>query len=144
MLVRSKTLQFETRSNYQRKRGFQSWLFERQPFVAFLITLRSKKGRALQTLTLYASWPCYKAVPHHLRLIEDVFGWHCSGLRIPTFTSENYSHENFDAIPIQRRISASIPIKMLWINLPKFASKEKAIPLFRLFLFQISITQLVD
>ena len=29
------------------------------------------------------------------------------------YFSENYTYENFDAIRIQRRISASFPVKML-------------------------------
>ena len=43
-----------------------------------------------------------------------------------TFTSKNYTWENFDAIRIQRRISASFPVKISWIYLPKFTSKEKS------------------
>ena len=42
-----------------------------------------------------------------------------------TFTSKNYTDKNFDAIRIQRRISASFLIKMSWTYVPKFTSKEK-------------------
>ena len=49
--------------------------------------------------------------------------WPYSGIRIRTSTSKNYTYENFDAIRIQRKISASFPVKMLY---SKFISKEKS------------------
>ena len=39
---------------------------------------------------------------------------------------KNYTYENFDAIRIQKRISASFPVKILEAYLSKFTSKEKS------------------
>ena len=58
--------------------------------------------------------------------ITHAFDWPYSGIRIRTFTSKNYSYENVDAIRIQRRFSASFPVKTLKITVPKFSTKEKS------------------
>ena len=54
---------------------------------------------------------------------------HYACVRLTLFRTEdfkNYSYENFDAIRIQRRFSASFPVKTLQITVPKFGTKEKS------------------
>ena len=46
------------------------------------------------------------------------------------FTFKNRIYNIFYALGIQMRISASFPVKLLTINLPKFTSKEKFGPYF--------------
>ena len=71
-------------------------------------------------MLLVVKWSCEN-------MIKGASDWPYSGMRIWTFTSKKYTYENFIAIRIQRRISASSPIKVLWIYPPKFASKENMV-----------------
>ena len=48
------------------------------------------------------------------------------GIKVRTFTSKDYTYENFFVIRTQSRISTSFTVKILKIYLTKFISKEKS------------------
>ena len=58
-----------------------------------------------------------------LRCIRLILFWNCKYKNVYFL---KLHHQNFDAIRKQRRISASFPVKMLLIYLPKFVSIEKS------------------